>query len=63
MAKKKACKECKAITEADECPYCKSTNLTTVFQGRVSILDPSKSEVAKRMSIHDKGEYAIKTRG
>jgi DNA-directed RNA polymerase subunit E" len=63
MAKKKACKKCKMLVEGDECPICKTSNFTTIFQGRVSIVDPSKSEVAKKMEIHEKGDYAIKTRG
>ncbi len=63
MAKKKACKTCKAIVETDECPNCKTSNMTTIFQGRVSILDPSKSHVAKEMNIVNKGDFAVKVRG
>ena len=63
MAKKKACKNCKALVEGEQCPHCKSDNLTTVYQGRVSIIDAGKSHVAEKMDIHDRGEYAIKTRG
>ncbi len=62
MVKKKVCKSCKIFVKGSECPLCKSTELTTSWKGRVIIVDPNKSEVAKKMGITVKGEYAIKTR-
>ncbi|MBI2148320.1 DNA-directed RNA polymerase subunit E'' [Candidatus Woesearchaeota archaeon] len=62
MVKKKACKSCKAFVKGNECPLCKSTDLTTSWKGRIIIFDSSKSEIAKKMNINVKGEYAIKTR-
>lgn len=62
MVKKKACKTCKIFVKGSECPICKSTDLTTSWKGRIIIMDPGKSEVAKKMGITVKGEYAIKTR-
>ncbi len=62
MVKKKACKNCKIFVKGSECLLCKSSDLTTSWKGRVIIVDPNKSEIAKKMGITVKGEYAIKTR-
>ncbi|MBS3159606.1 DNA-directed RNA polymerase subunit E'' [Candidatus Woesearchaeota archaeon] len=62
MAKKKACKKCRIITNAEECPLCKSNDLTTNIKGRVVIIDATKSEIAQKLNIKVKGEYAIKTK-
>ena len=60
--KKKACKSCKALTEKDECPICKSKKFATTWQGRITILNEEKSDIAKKINIDKKGEYAIKVR-
>ncbi len=59
---KKACKSCKLFVEGDVCPLCKKNIFTTNWQGRVFILDPAKSKIAKELGITAKGEYAIKVR-
>jgi DNA-directed RNA polymerase subunit E" len=57
---KKACKECKSIiVKGSVCPVCKSTDLTSSFQGTIVIFDP-ESEVAKHLGIKAPGRYAIK---
>ncbi len=60
--KKKVCKKCKMFVEGDECPNCKTSQFSTNWQGRLSILDANKSEIAKKIGITVKGEYAIKAR-
>ena len=60
--KKKACKLCKSLTEGDECPICKSKKFATTWQGRIIILDEQKSDIAKKVNMTKKGEYAIKVR-
>jgi len=60
--KKKVCKKCKIFVEGNECPICKGHTLSTNWQGRLAILDASKSVVAKKIEITSKGEYAIKVR-
>ncbi|MCL6500567.1 MAG: DNA-directed RNA polymerase, subunit E'' [Candidatus Pacearchaeota archaeon] len=61
MAKgKKVCKHCKAFVEEDKCPVCESTNLVENWKGRVIILNPEKSEIAKKLEIKRKGNYALK---
>jgi len=63
MPKEKACKICNTIFESgDECPKCGSKELTEGFKGRIVVLNPKKSEIAKKINIKDKGNFAIKTR-
>jgi len=62
-SKEKACKICKAIYEVGEkCPKCGAKESIDNFKGRVYIKDPSKSEIAQKLNIHEKGDFAIKTR-
>ena len=62
MAKKKVCKSCKIFVDGEECPVCKSTNLSLNWQGRLYIVDPDKSIVAQKVGLKKKGEYAIKVK-
>ncbi len=58
----KACKDCRFISNGPICPNCKSNNLSDDWSGLVVIMDPSISEVAKRMGIKAAGRYAIRVR-
>ena len=60
--KKKVCKRCKMFVEGSECPVCKTNQFSTNWQGRLNIIDVSKSIVAEKINIKSKGEYAIKVR-
>lgn len=63
MAKSKACKLCNTIIESgDKCPKCESKELTEGHKGRIVVLNPEKSEIAQKLNIKDKGNFAIKTR-
>jgi DNA-directed RNA polymerase subunit E" len=62
MSKKKACKSCKLFYEGEVCPICKSSSSSTSWQGRLYVLDASKSEIAQKIGVTIKGEYAIKVR-
>ncbi|MAG79111.1 DNA-directed RNA polymerase subunit E'' [Candidatus Pacearchaeota archaeon] len=62
MAKQKACKICNKIYEGDKCPKCDSKESTDSIKGRIIVLDPKKSELAEKINIKDKGNFAIKTR-
>lgn len=63
MVKAKACKICKTIFEVgDKCPNCGSKEYTEAFKGRIVVLDPDKSEIAKKINLKEKGDFAIKTR-
>ncbi|MEM3373158.1 MAG: transcription elongation factor subunit Spt4 [Candidatus Anstonellales archaeon] len=55
----KACRNCRAIVErSDTCALCNSKDLTTEFSGLIIILDPSNSEIAKKLNITLPGKYA-----
>ena len=60
--KKKVCKKCKIFVEGSECPLCHGKEFTETWQGRVYIIDANKSEIAKKIDMGIKGEYAIKIR-
>lgn len=62
MSKKKVCKNCKIFVEGNECPICHEDKFSTNWQGRLNILDANKSNIAKKINVTVKGEYAIKTR-
>lgn len=62
MVKKKACKKCRIFVKGTQCPICGSADLTTSWKGRITVFDTEKSEIAKKLGIKLKGEYAIKTK-
>ena len=63
MAKPKACKLCSTIyEEGDKCPNCESKENTEGFKGRIIVLNPEKSEIAQKLNLKEKGNFAIKSR-
>ena len=62
MSKQKACKICKTIFEEEKCPRCGSKEFIEGFKGRIVVLNPETSEIAKKLNLKEKGNYAIKTR-
>jgi len=61
MAKQRSCKRCKTIFEGkDICPKCDSKDFLEGYKGRIVVLDPEKSEIAKELNLKDKGEFAIR---
>ncbi|MFH1511017.1 MAG: transcription elongation factor subunit Spt4 [Candidatus Woesearchaeota archaeon] len=62
MSKKKVCKKCKMFVEGSECFNCKGNQFSNSWQGRLFVIEPEKSEIAKKIGIETKGEYAIKVR-
>ena len=59
---KKVCKKCRLFVDGSVCPICHESSFTETWKGRLNILDAEKSEIAQKVSIHVKGEYAIKVR-
>jgi len=60
--KKKVCKKCSVfIEEGNQCPICQGTQLVESWKGRIIVLNCEESEIAKKLNIKQKGEYAIKT--
>ncbi len=62
MAKKKVCKKCRLFVDGNECPLCKGNQFSTLWQGRLNVLDANNSSIAKKVNITAKGEYSIKVR-
>ncbi len=62
MVKQKACKICKKIYEGSVCPLCSSKESTDSFKGRIVVSNPEKSEIAKKINIKEKGNFAIKVK-
>jgi DNA-directed RNA polymerase subunit E" len=62
MAVEKACKKCKFVFEGTKCPKCGSEEITDSFKGKIVVLKPEESEIAKNVKIKDKGTFAIKVR-
>jgi RNA polymerase subunit RPABC4/transcription elongation factor Spt4 len=62
MAKKKAGKFTKILTDEDVSPLDPKEPLSQSWYGRVVVLDVTNSTIAKKMNITKVGEYAIKVR-
>ena len=56
----RACKSCKFIFEGHRCPNCGSEEHVDSFKGKLIVIDPEKSEIAKNLKITKKGVYAFK---
>ncbi len=56
------CKECHRIVTGQVCQACNSTALTSDWSGYVVIIDPQKSEIAKKLGVSLPGKYALKVR-
>ena len=57
---KQSCKICKRLVTGDKCPYHPDAKLAESWKGKIIVLNPTNSEIAKKMGIQDKGEYAIR---
>ena len=64
MAKKLASKATKKLVEENKISEegLNKDYFTPTWQGRIIIIDVNKSEIAQKLSIKEKGEYAIKIR-
>ena len=49
------------IYEEDKCPNCGSQEYNKEIKGRIIILDPENSEIAKNIRINKKGRYVIRS--
>jgi RNA polymerase subunit RPABC4/transcription elongation factor Spt4 len=59
---KRVCRQCKVFVEEGNCQLCKNADFATSWQGRINILEPGKSFIAKKVEIDKEGDYAIKVR-
>ena len=64
MARKdqQVCRNCRLFVKAKQCPVCNQSNFSNTWAGVIEILDPEKSEVAKKMGVKVAGKYALKVR-
>jgi RNA polymerase subunit RPABC4/transcription elongation factor Spt4 len=46
----------------ETCSCCGGSSFTQTFQGKVTIVNPEKSYIAKQLGISVKGDYALKIR-
>ena len=46
--------------EIPQCNRCPSAQVTTDWQGYVIIMDPERSQIAKRLNVDRPGKYALK---
>ena len=60
--KQKACRVCNRIYEGGKCPGCGSEESTENFKGRIVVLNSEKSEIAQKLKLKGKGNFAFKTR-
>ena len=58
----KACRQCMRIIAGDVCPVCNTSDLSEEWRGLVIILDPKRSEIAKKLQVDDQApdRYALK---
>jgi DNA-directed RNA polymerase subunit E" len=61
MMSQKACKNCNSITDQNKCPRC-GGEVSKEWQGYLLVLDPEKSEIARKMGIHASGRYALRVK-
>ncbi len=56
------CRECHRIIMGQTCPICGSSNLSSDWSGMVIIIDPERSEIAKKLDVKLPDRYALKVR-
>jgi DNA-directed RNA polymerase subunit E" len=61
MLQLKACKNCMFISEGTKCPRC-GGETSREWQGYLLVVDPEKSEIARKMGIHASGRYALRVK-
>lgn len=62
MAKEKACRNCRTIYETAKCPTCSEGDGLDSFKGKVIMINPEQSEIAKELKLTKKGIFAIRLR-
>lgn len=56
------CRECHRILAGQTCPVCGSSNLSSDWSGLVIIINPQKSQIAKKLGVDMADKYALKVR-
>jgi len=57
-----SCGECHLVLAdgVDQCPRCPSAPVSSDWTGYVIIVNPERSEIAKRLQVDKPGRYALK---
>ncbi len=58
----KVCRECHRVVDGETCVVCGTANVSEDWTGYLVIIDPERSDVAKKMNIKLPGRYALKVR-
>lgn len=58
----KGCRNCRLLTRSNICIECKMPNTTDDWTGLAIIIEPHKSEIAKKMGVDKPGRYALRVR-
>lgn len=58
----RVCRECHAVVEHESCVRCGTSNFSTDWSGYLVVIDPRRSEIAKKINIDTAGRYALKVR-
>jgi len=58
----KVCASCHRVVNSNVCPLCKTSTFSKDWTGYLIVLNPEKSEIAKKMGIKYPGRYALKVR-
>jgi len=58
----KVCRQCHRVVDGEACVICGSNNLSEDWAGYLIIIDPERSDIAKKMNIDLPGRYALKVR-
>ncbi len=61
MMNLRACKSCSSITDQAKCPRC-GGEVSREWQGYLVVIDPEKSEIARKMGIRAAGRYALRVK-
>jgi DNA-directed RNA polymerase subunit E" len=61
MMNLKACKNCRTITDLAKCPKC-GGETSREWQGYLVVIDPARSDIARKMGISDAGRYALRVK-
>ena len=61
MINLRACKNCRTITDLNKCPRC-GGETSREWQGYLVVIDPEKSEIARKMGIRESGRYALRVK-
>ncbi|MCI4334472.1 MAG: DNA-directed RNA polymerase, subunit E'' [Thermoplasmata archaeon] len=57
----KACKNCHTVTDLAKCPRC-GGETSREWQGYLLVIDPDKSEIARKLGISAAGRYALRVK-